>query len=314
MKRWAMAILLAAAAASILPAQVSVQARRATMTGSRGGSGKCTIEVRVDGVAEVEISGDNGRLRTLTGQPASWSRMECSDPLPRNPADFRFRGIDGRGRQDLVADPRSNRGVAVVRIEDSKGGSEGYTFDIEWNGQSNGPSGGNYPGNRPYAPQQAIDSCRAEVQARAARDFGLRNIDITSAGADTNSGRRDWIAGTFESRHGGGRESYHFGCSVDFNSGRVRSVDIAPVGGSMPPANSAQGIRTCQDAVVARLNADGYRSPAFGNAMVDNRPGRGDWIVGKVTGKRGPVTDGFDFACSMDWRSGRVRSIDLNRR
>jgi hypothetical protein len=78
--------------------------------------------------------------------------MECSEPLPRNPGDFRFQGIDGRGRQTLVRDPNGNRGVAVVRIEDSKGGREGYTFDLEWSGGSGSsyfPGGGGFGGGRP---------------------------------------------------------------------------------------------------------------------------------------------------------------------
>ena len=70
--------------------------------------------------------------------------------MPRNPVDFRFHGIDGRGNVQLVGDPRS-RGVAVVRIEDNKGGTEGYTFDLEWRGGSGygagGGSNGGY-GNR----------------------------------------------------------------------------------------------------------------------------------------------------------------------
>jgi hypothetical protein len=121
--------------------------RRASMTGSRGDRGKCTIEVDVDGAAEVEVLGDSGRLRTLAGQRALWRRMECSDPLPRNPVDFRFRGIDGRGNVELIRDPRQNRGIAVVRIEDSKGGREGYTFDLEWTGSS-GPDRGLGPDYR----------------------------------------------------------------------------------------------------------------------------------------------------------------------
>ncbi len=102
----------------------------------RGGGdhGKCTIEVDVDGVAEIEIQGDQGRMRTLSGNPAGWRRMECNEPLPPNPPGFRFSGVDGRGRQTLLRDPSSNRGVAVVRIEDPQGGHEGYTFDIEWGG------------------------------------------------------------------------------------------------------------------------------------------------------------------------------------
>ncbi len=113
--------------------------RRADIRGG-GGHGKCTIEVVVDGAAEVEIRGENAVLRTLHGTPAFWRRFVCNEPMPLRPADFRFRGIDGRGRQDLVRDP-SRGGVAVVRIEDPRGGQEGYTFDLEWNGGS-GPGGG----------------------------------------------------------------------------------------------------------------------------------------------------------------------------
>ena len=116
-------------------------ARRASMKGSGGARGKCTVEVVVDGVAEIEIQGDNALLQTLQGQPASWVRFECTDALPRLPDAFKFTGIEGRGRQLLVRDPRGNRGVAVVRIEDPKSGREGYTFDLEWRGSGNaGPA------------------------------------------------------------------------------------------------------------------------------------------------------------------------------
>jgi hypothetical protein len=40
----------------------------------------------------------------------------------------------------LVRDPNSNRGVAVIRIEDPKNGREGYTGDIMWRGGSNNQS------------------------------------------------------------------------------------------------------------------------------------------------------------------------------
>src|SRR5580700_7747294 len=99
--------------------------RRATIRGGNPDRGKCTIEVVVDGVAEVEVRGDAAVLRNLSGQPPQWRRFECSGPLPANPRDFRFSGVDGRGRQELVRDPR-NGGLAVVRIEDRDNGSEGY--------------------------------------------------------------------------------------------------------------------------------------------------------------------------------------------
>jgi hypothetical protein len=51
--------------------------------------------------------------------------------MPQYPADFRFAGVDGRGRQELIRDPRQG-GSAVVRIEDPDPGREGYTFDLFW--------------------------------------------------------------------------------------------------------------------------------------------------------------------------------------
>ena len=52
-------------------AQVPDSVRKAEISGGGGTSGKCTIEVRVDMSAEVDIYGDSGRLRTLAGQPAT---------------------------------------------------------------------------------------------------------------------------------------------------------------------------------------------------------------------------------------------------
>ena len=209
--------------------------RRANMTGSRGGNGKCTIEVNVDGVAEVEISGEQGQLHTVSGQPAFWVRFECSDPLPRLPEDFRFRGIDGRGRQDLLRDPRNNRGVAVIRIEDSKGGREGYTFDIEWRGFGATGDGnfGRYDNPRyddrrrdNRAVERAINVCRDAVRERADRQYGYRNIEFGRIALDNNPGRNDWVIGRFTYRRGLSRDEFEFSCSVDFDSGRVRNVEM----------------------------------------------------------------------------------------
>ncbi len=79
-------------AALFLQAQVPDQVRQAAISGSRAASGKCTIAVRVDIAAEVDIYGTSGRLRTLAGQPATWTRIECTDPLPYDMSDFRFKG------------------------------------------------------------------------------------------------------------------------------------------------------------------------------------------------------------------------------
>ena len=144
MKNTMMGGVAVAVLAMALPAVAQVQRIRANVRGGDG-DGKCTFEVNVDGVAEVEIHGDTGILRTLEGNMATWRRLDCSAHFPNNPGDFRFKGVDGRGRQTLVRDPRGSGGVAVIRLEDPKGGSEGYTGDITWRGgDSHWGGGGNW--------------------------------------------------------------------------------------------------------------------------------------------------------------------------
>lgn len=207
--------------------------RRASITGG-GGDGKCTIEVDVDGVAEVQISGETGRLVTLSGQTAEWRRFQCNQIMPRNPDNFRFNGVDGRGSQQLVRDPRGNGGWAVVRIEDPKGGREGYTFDLEWRGGSDG--GGFFPGGGgggggggrggSFNTASAIRICEDAVRDRIRRDYGYRDIEVRETRADNNRGRNDWIVGIAVAGGRVNREDFRFECSVDFGSGRVRSVNV----------------------------------------------------------------------------------------
>jgi hypothetical protein len=166
--------------------------------------------------------------------------------MPRRVGDFRFRGIDGRGDVNLVSDPRSS-GRAVVRIEDRQGGREGYTFDLEWRGGSGGvwPGGydngpgrgdGRYDGRGRYdgpnggggrfTAAQAIRVCQENVLSRLNRD-GYQNINFEQVVPDNNPGRNDWIVGTAIAGRGNRRaERFNFSCSVDFSSGRVRSVDL----------------------------------------------------------------------------------------
>lgn len=207
---------------------------RAAIRGGGGDEGKCTIEVVVDGAAEVEVRGDRANMRNLWGQPPQWRRFECNAVMPDRPADFRFKGIDGRGRQQLVRDPRDG-GPAVVRIEDPQGGREGYTFDLIWRnfGYSPEPRGDGFergPGRR-FTTEQAIDLCRDEVREQADRRFGERDVLFQRMNLDDNPGRHDWVIGSFEAvRDRFDRPRlYQFACSVDFDSGRLRSVQIDPV-------------------------------------------------------------------------------------
>ncbi len=83
-----------------LQGQLVESQQQARITGE-GGSGHCVLEVEVDGVAEVSVKDQEGVVRTLSGQPSRWRRFECNQPMPRNPAGFQMRGIDGRGQVRL---------------------------------------------------------------------------------------------------------------------------------------------------------------------------------------------------------------------
>jgi Protein of unknown function (DUF3011) len=182
LRHWILVSLTIGACAA--PAFAQSASRRANIVGNRGDEGKCTIEVRVDEVAEVEVNGDMGRIRTLSGQSANWVRFECTAPIPRNPADFRFKGIDGRGRVSLVEDPGSGRGrAAVVRIEDSKGGSEGYTFDLLWNASASSNDRYSDQYNDRYDDRRRGDNRRDSVVTCSSNDGRRRYCD-----ADTSEG------------------------------------------------------------------------------------------------------------------------------
>jgi hypothetical protein len=238
------------------PAGAQQYQRRATMVGGSGDREKCTIEVVVDGAADVEIRGDQGTIRNISGRPAEWRRFECSASLPANPADFRFAGVDGRGRQQLLRDPRTG-GMAVVHIEDPDSGSEGYTFDLIWGGGNNpGPArggnnsiiGGAISGaingvingeNRGpdrdrlpvrFTAEQAVNECQSAVRRQAGERFGERGIEFLDTRIDDNPGRNDWVVGMIDVLRGpNSRERFRFSCSVNFDNGQVRSAQIDPM-------------------------------------------------------------------------------------
>jgi hypothetical protein len=220
-------ILLSAAmlAALIEPGQANPVSRRAFITGV-GGNGRCTIEVTVDRAAEVEISGDVGILTTLEGQPAAWRRFQCNAPLPAQPRDFRVDG-GGRGNVRMVQDPRRAGGRAVIRVNDPKGGRGNYTFELRWRerGLPPPPNPAPWPGPGGFPMEKAIHVCRDAVTDRLSRD-GYEYITIDRIIPDDNPGRHDWITGRAHGDRGNGTRRFSFSCSVDFSSGRVRSVNV----------------------------------------------------------------------------------------
>ena len=328
--------------------------RRANMVGGgNANQGKCTIEIIVDGAAEVSIRGDSAILNNLKGQMPQWRRFECSGVMPANPQDFRFAGVDGRGTQTLLRDPR-NGGAAVIQIVDPDNGSEGYTFDMFWgSGYGNGGVSGGYEpqrgrgyngnndrgyndrGNgdgyyrRPLNRDDAVRACQDAVRREAADHFQIRDLNFRSVAVDNNPGNRDVIEGYFDASRGGfGRdEAFRFSCSVNFDTGLVRSAQVEPDRQNSYRNNngrydsqdtytslSERALSGCRDAVEYRLANDGYSNVAIDSIRADARSGRRDWIIGNARAESRRGRARFGFSCSVDLRDGDVRTVDVQPR
>jgi hypothetical protein len=208
-------------------AQGTIQAQ---LTGGNG-SGKCTFEIRTGGTADVEIRGNQGRVRPISGGPAQWVRLKCNQPLPMRPNNFRFQGIDGRGRQTLVRDPNSNNGTAVVRIQDNRGGMQGYTGDIMWNGgsgSSNGPgwNNGNWSSN-------VVPNCQRVIRNKIASQYN-GSVNFSGQPRQNRGGSFVMVDGNarVQARNNQwGNITYH--CTMHPN-GNVADSNFKVTGGNLP--------------------------------------------------------------------------------
>jgi hypothetical protein len=310
--------------------------RRASLSGgSSPDRGKCTVEVVVDGAAEVEIRGDGGTLRNLAGGMPQWRRFECTSPMPGNPQNFRFTGVDGRGSQELVRGPQNGSG-AVVRIQDAQGGSEGYTFDLTWGGGDRmggrpGEQGGGRMGEQRgadgrdrregerFTTAQAVRVCQDTVRQQAMERFHSGNVAFRTTALDDNPGRQDWVTGLLDIRRGYDRdENYRFSCAVNFETGEVRSAQIEPVerdhNREMPGEGNRVAVDSCRRSVEQNIQQKGYQHVDFLTINIDDQPGRNDWVVGTARADVRYRSDSFTFSCSVDLRDGDVRTVDVRRR
>jgi hypothetical protein len=230
---WLLLSAIAMSPVSLL-AQGTIQAN---VTGG-GGGGKCTFEIRTGGVAEVEIRGSQGRVRPISGGPAAWVRLKCNQPLPMRPNNFRFKGIDGRGRQTLVRDPNSNNGIAVVRIVDNRGGMQGYTGDILWDGGSgvwngsgwNGDNNGNWNGGN--WSNNVVPNCQRTIRNQISSRYG-GSVNFNGQPSQNKAGSFVMVDGNarVQARNTWGNINYH--CTMHPN-GNVADSNYNVANGNLP--------------------------------------------------------------------------------
>lgn len=285
--------------------------------GGNAGTGHCTGEVVVDGSADIQIQGDTASVRDVQGSQPQIRRFECTSAMPPN-APIRV-NVNGRGRSRVVQQA-ANGGPEVIRIEDSEGGASVYQFDLSW-GNSGFNQGYNqqgypppvadrrdmdrgWPGGSRFTREQAINVCRDAVRRQAIQQFGARDVNFDNVRIDDNPGRRDWVVGTIDVRRGPGRDEYPFSCSVNFDTGRVRSAQIEERHDGYAGRDSeARGMDKCRDAVLDRLGG-----------RVDVRDMRmspdGDTVRGSAW-SRGM---GYDFSCRVSRYDGDVRDVNVSPR
>lgn len=213
------------------PLSANTESMRATTEGVGGASGRCFVQVTVDGSAEVGISGDMGSLRTTGGAPAAWRSFHCTSRIPANPPNFGIGRLSGRGSIRLVLDPRRTEGRTVIRIDDPQRGASTYGFELQWNERAAGwpppllpgPGWGDVPGG--FYGARAIENCTDAVAERLNRD-GYRHIDFKHADPSSGYGTGDVVTGEVNVRWGYTLRRFSFSCSVEFGSGRVRTADV----------------------------------------------------------------------------------------
>jgi hypothetical protein len=226
-------IVVCALAAIGMPMMAQEFDRRAEILGGDREHGRCSVIVVVDGAARIEIRKAEARLIDERGAPAIWRRFECSAEMPRDPAEFSFRMVSGRGKAQLLEPARAGA-PAIIRVEDPQGGAGEYRLEIYWRGFGGERGDRGYPPPPPpvargWVSDDAIRNCQDAVRAQAADRFRTDRIEFRRIAMDEAPGRREWVVGTIDVRRRDFAEPYRFACSVDFGGRRIRSVDINPI-------------------------------------------------------------------------------------
>jgi hypothetical protein len=309
-------ILMAGAALAAAPSEAQSLERRAVLTGGSASNGRCSAEVVVDGAADVEIRGDMGTLRNLAGQMPEWRRFECTSAIPPMAANMEFRG-EGRGDVRMVSTPYNNNGVAVVHIDDRSSGANIYRFSLTWNGEGPSAATAVRPETRRIGADQALEVCQEAIRRQAVNSYGASRIVFLRTSTDNTPGRSDWVIGMLQMRRPDGTEERRrFSCSLNLQSGEVRSSNIEAGEASAGSANrdmTAREMDACRQAVADRMRSDGFSRVDFGEMNMESRYSK-DWITGTARAAGGVGPQSFDFSCSVTPGTGDVISTQVRQR
>lgn len=97
----------------------------------------------VDAVVRIRIKGRSATVNTVSGRTPTGVNYDFFEALPNRPVNVSVRRRDGRGRVEIIEQPdRQNNYTAVIEIRDDRGGTDFYSFELDWNSNEGNPTGG----------------------------------------------------------------------------------------------------------------------------------------------------------------------------
>jgi hypothetical protein len=100
---------------------------------TKTGPGKLIWSGKVDHEVHVQVSGNNVYVQVIEGQDVQDMRQEFVGLLPDRSVTVSVKKRKGRGSVQVFEQPsRANGYQAVIRIQDPKGGTDEYEFELTW--------------------------------------------------------------------------------------------------------------------------------------------------------------------------------------
>ena len=97
----------------------------------------------VDAVVRIRIRGRSATVRTVSGRIPTGVNYDFFEALPNRPVNVSVRRKEGRGRVEIIEQPdRQNNYTAVIEVRDDRGGTDFYSFELDWNSNEGNPPGG----------------------------------------------------------------------------------------------------------------------------------------------------------------------------
>lgn len=104
------------------------------------GNAEMTWQGRVDDRVQVRVRNRIATTRTIDGRAFYDARYNFRRALPSSSVFVSVDKRDGRGSVRVIEQPtRFNGYSALIEIRDSAGGSDFYSFELNWRGGNNGP-------------------------------------------------------------------------------------------------------------------------------------------------------------------------------